>query len=273
VVIAASARRRGSMVRTNLNTEQVLPPFDISSSAAVIPMKLLHHLPSMWDAEVILLQTKIYFTSYIAVQDSREVDTSPVPSRQYESNIYDFWKALELAISLLDEGVTLRPWQLINEGCEWAGRFLRQRHQAILPMLLLAFSNRRWANFPDLRFSLFKYLTGMAQKVLAVRHPLTTILQFLQKDGALINSTEPAIRFMLDIITGLTGRLGDEAYTLKTCLVHLLVVQEMFHVPIKATQSLKANSIALYGDYDYCIGARIVLGRVWHSPRKTLSFF
>jgi hypothetical protein len=87
------------------------------------------------------------------------------------------------------------------------------------------------------------------------------------------HSTEPAIRLMPDIITGLTGRLGDEAYTLKICLVHLLVVQEMFHVPIKATQSLKANSIALYGDYDYCIGARIVLGRVWHDPRKTLSFF
>jgi hypothetical protein len=212
-----------------------------------MPMKVLHQSLSMRNTEIMLLQIRTYFEWHLTVHHSYDVESWAGWSRFYPLNAYHFEEVLTFAIDLLGRGEPKLPWDLIDFGCSMARDFLRQQQRNLLRRLFLLFSDEEWAKFHDLRHNLVKYLANMAQQVLPVHHPLSTILKLLGKEDTLIDLAEPAIRLMLDVTIAQTGRSNREVGRIKIDLVDLLRKQGKFGAATDVTLNLTVDDLPFYG--------------------------
>ncbi|GIJ88934.1 hypothetical protein Asppvi_007862 [Aspergillus pseudoviridinutans] len=217
---------------------------------------ILNQSASARNTETALLQIRDYFRWHLQQSNfpiSGDSSFTNVPSRhmdlQIEKNAYDLTGVFTHAVDQLAKKVPRQPWTLINTGCDMARVVFQQQEQDLIRVLFLLFTDQRWYDFPDLRLHLLRFLASTAEQVLGSSHPLTVILRLLPTYNTLVDSAEPALKLMLDMVIERSDNISSDICRYQWALSDLLRMQKNFPAAADICQKLiressKANGYA-----------------------------
>ena len=146
------------------------------------------------------------------------------------------WAEFDYGLAMLEQGMYADAVASFELGCRLFNLLLSRPSKLFIRNLINAFGSLRWADFPDSRKGLLRYLADMATVILCGHHPITIILHNMTCSNILAAASEPALQIMIDIFERDSHAADPDVLLIKRSLSVVLRRQQEFD---KAEKILK----------------------------------